>query len=179
MQKSKCKINGFTLVELLVSVAVFSVVIGIALEVFVSSVRIQRRVLANQEIQDQTSYLMEYFSRAIRMARKDVDGSCVPAGLNYQKNFSRPGIRFKNYEGVCQEFYLDADSRRLKEERGGINSFLTSASLHVSSFNIGADDSWDSGDNDQPKVAFFLKITGKDQSRIKIQTTVSQRNPDM
>jgi len=175
MQNAKCKIKGFTLVELLVAVAIFCLVVGSASGVFLSAIRAQRKSLATQEILNQTSYFMEYISRAIRMAKKDLDGNCIGAKLNYQKTAT--GIKFENYQGICQEFYLEGN--QLKEKKGEVISELTSANLKVNSFNIGPFDSWDQDDNDQPKVTLFLNIEGREKSEIKIQTTISQRNPNV
>ena len=186
--------KAFTLVELLVAVAIFAIIGGIASGVFISALRAQRKSLAYQELLSQTSYLMEYMSRALRMARKDTSGGCVTPldstnFRNYQKTNSRildgttysgPGIIFLNYQGICQEFFRDTNDFRLKESKNKAAPIvLTSDDLDVNFFNIGPDESWDQEDNDQPRVTFFLNITGKEQSKIKIQTTVSQRNPDI
>ncbi|MBI4101528.1 MAG: prepilin-type N-terminal cleavage/methylation domain-containing protein [Candidatus Nealsonbacteria bacterium] len=173
----KKKSGGFTIIEMLVAVAIFSLVAVASSEIFVFSIKGQRKYLASQEILDQASYFMEYASKAIRMAKKDVDGVCIGPKLNYQKTHGGQGIRFKNYQGICQEFYLEGG--QLKEDKGGVVSSLTSGNLQVVSFNIGPEDAWDQEDTDQPKVTFFLEIQGKEQAKIKIQTTVSQRNPDI
>jgi len=173
--------KSFTLIELLVAVMIFSLIGGIAAGVFTTGLRAQRKSLASQEILSQTSYLMEYISRALRMARKDINGACIDPKLNYK--IVDNGIEFLNYKGECQRFYLDGT--QLKERKRNIASGvisvseLTSTDLQVNHFNIGPDDSWDQNDNDQPRVTFFLEIRSKEQSKIKIQTTVSQRNPDI
>ncbi|HJN62026.1 MAG TPA: type II secretion system protein, partial [Candidatus Parcubacteria bacterium] len=69
--------KGFTLIELMVSVAVFSLALTAALGIFVSSLKVQRYALSSQQISSQSSYIMEYMSRAARMARKDVDAICI------------------------------------------------------------------------------------------------------
>jgi len=172
------KKEGFTLIEILVSLAVFSLILGILSEVFVSSSRSQRKTLASREILDQTSFLLEYMSRSIRMAKKDDLGDCISLNLNFEKTRLGQGIKFKNYQDICQEFYLE--SNILKEEKGGAVSDLTSSNLKVAVFNLGPDDSWSPspGDNKQPKVTIFLEVQGKENARIKIQTTVAQRNLD-
>lgn len=173
----KQKSGGFTIVEMMVAVAIFALVAAASSEIFVSSIKNQRRYLASQEILDQASYFLEYVSKALRMAKKDIDGVCITATFNYQKTQDNPGIRFMNYQGICQEFYLE--NGQLKERKGVAVSALTSSNLQVVSFNIGPDGSWDQGDEEQPKVTFSLEIQGKEQAKIKIQTTVSQRNPDI
>ena len=166
--------KSFTLIELLVAVMIFSLIGGIAAGVFTTGLRAQRKSLATQEILAQSSYLMEYISRALRMARKDVDGLCIDAKLNYKIVDS--GIKFMNYKGECQKFYLLGS--QLKEEKDGVISDLISTNLQASNFNINLLGQTQA-DNLQPRVTFFLEIIGKEQSKIKIQTTVSQRNPDI
>lgn len=122
--------NGFTLIELIVVMSVFLLVIGASIGIFISIVQHQRRILVEQEILNQTSYIQEYISKAIRMAARDVAGNCLvdysPTALTGDSypghNFllTRPdggvftGIKFINqsnlgYLGhpICQEFYLD------------------------------------------------------------------------
>jgi len=174
--------KGFTLTELLVSVAIFSLIVGGASGVFISTIRTQRKALSNQELLSQTSYLIEYMSRSLRMAKKDIDGTCISSKLNYDITRSGQGIKFMNYNGVCQEFYFSGT--QLKEEKGGAMFDLTSDSLKVESFNIGPQDSWDQWDNEQPRISFFLKIKGAGekaelQPEIQIQTTISQRQLDI
>ncbi len=180
-KNKKQKNKGFTLVELLVGVAVFALVGGIASGILVSGLRAQRKSLAYQEILDQTSYLMEYISRAVSMAKKDDVGgiiNCLTGDkVNYEINPSTQGIKFRNYKNECQEFYLE--NNQLKENKAGNIYNLTSSGLQVTYFNIGPLDTWDQDDDSQPRVTLSLAIQGKEQSKIKIQTTISQRNLDV
>ena len=154
--------------------AVFTLLVGTTSSIFLSSIKNQRQGLATQEILDQASYLMEYMSRALRMAKKDMAGSCTgTAKLNYA--FESQCLKFLNYKGECQRFCLDGT--RIKDENG---NYLTSTNLEVSSFGVvlsGA--SQPPVDYLQPKVTISLNIAGQEETSIKIQTTVSQRNLDV
>ncbi|PIW90285.1 MAG: hypothetical protein COZ92_01100 [Candidatus Nealsonbacteria bacterium CG_4_8_14_3_um_filter_40_11] len=182
------KNRGFTLVELLVGMVIFSLVGGIAAGVLLSGLRAQRKTLAYQELLSQTSYLMEYMSRSLRMARKELSApACLSQnGLNYEVAEIVPGhsgLKFKNYQGICQGFFLQGD--QLKEWKEGYAEplSLTSADLQVSAFNAHlfgeSQGTIEEPDNDQSKVTIFFDIKGKEESKIKIQTTVSQRNLDI
>jgi prepilin-type N-terminal cleavage/methylation domain-containing protein len=174
-KKLEAKPSGFTLVETLVAMAIFSMIVGAALGIFVTGVRSQRKVLASQQVLDQTSYVLEYMSRALRMAKKDLLGNCIAANSNYALTGS--GIKFKNYKNECQEFYLE--SGQLKESKnGGSGIALTSSNLTVNYFGISSS-GWLQTDNIQPSVTIFLDVIGKEQAGIKIQTAVSQRNLDV
>ncbi|MBU4481359.1 prepilin-type N-terminal cleavage/methylation domain-containing protein [Patescibacteria group bacterium] len=187
------KSKGFTLVEMLVTLFIFSITFGAASGLFVSAIKNQSRTLASQQLLDQTSYLIEYMGRALRMARKDdIDyGDGAVNCLSGDKvNFATTtgGIKFRNYNNQCQEFYRECAGEvcRLKEKKGPVGSeienYLTSPNLYVESFNIGPSDSWDQDDNLQPRVTMFLEIRkagAGSQPKIKIQTTISQRELDI
>lgn len=177
--------KSFTLVEIMVSVAIFSLVVAVVSGLLFSHLAAQRKVLALRTLLDESSYIMEYLSRAIRMAKKELNPPiCLSAyGLNYEITRGGKGLKFKNYQGLCQEFFWDTTTAQLKEVRGGKEYFLTSGNLEVVSFNINltGQSQWD---NDQPRVTIFFNIKGKGEKaekepQLKIQTTVSQRSLDV
>lgn len=167
--------RGFSIVEVLVGVAMFSLVAGAAAGLFISALKVQRNSLASQETLDQASFAFEYMSRAIRMARKEISApACLSKnGLNYELTRGGAGIKFINYQGLCEEFFLE--DNMLKEKRADYSSALpiTSARLSVAAFNVSVSGEAEA-DDIQPLVVFLLKAGG-----LKIQTSVSQRNLDM
>ena len=185
LKKKKEVEKGFTLVEMIIAIFIFSIVFGAASGLFVSAIKNQSRILANQQLLDQTSYTIEYIGRAIRMAKKDIEGSCISAKLNYATTTSgEGGIKFKNYLDQCQEFFRDCGGGvcKLRENKNGTVSDLTSPNLYVESFNVGHSDSWGQDDNLQPRVTLFSEIRkagAGNQPKIKIQTTISQRQLDI
>jgi prepilin-type N-terminal cleavage/methylation domain-containing protein len=181
IEKDKKEKQGFTLIELLVSMAVFSLIVASATSVFVSVLQAQRRLLAMQEIFSQISYLEEYTSRSIRMAKKDLLGTCITAKSNYDITRSGQGIKFMNYKGECQEFYLS--NFKLMENKSSVVSELTSNSLSVNNFSINLSGN-SQLDNVQPRVTLFLNVKGtgaraEQQAEAQIQTTISQRKLDI
>jgi len=173
--------KGLTLIELLVGVGIFGLAFSLATGLFVGALKIQRRILALQEILNQSSYNLEYMSRALRMVKKDLTGKCLDsAGLNYQITQNGLGIRFLNYKDQCQEFYLDQTTLRLKE-KNETEDYLTPDDLEVLNFNLNLVGE-SQKDNLQPQVTLFLKIQSpslQPRPEIKIQTTLSQRNLDV
>lgn len=136
--------KGFTLIELIVVMAVFLFIIGAALGVFISVIQNQKKVLSEQQLLSQISYIEEHMSKALRMAKMEpLDGSdpCLidthGAGTDnpgYIYLLTRydgatgffKGIKFINQSGdsfgntICQEFFLagagtTADPYVLKE----------------------------------------------------------------
>jgi prepilin-type N-terminal cleavage/methylation domain-containing protein len=176
--------NAFTLIEIMVAVGIFAILLTTFTGFFVGAVQSQRKTLASQELIDNVSYNLEYMSRTIRMARKDLVGDCISIKNNYETNPERNRIRFLNYQGECQEFFWNDNDNRLYELKNGETALpLTPANLEVVSFVLSGSESWgqDQEPLTQPKVTLFLEVKGKGQKPelqplIKIQTTISQRN---
>lgn len=183
--------KSFTLIEILVAIAIFTLVVAITTGLFISSYAVQRRSLTSQKLLDEVSYVLEYLSRSLRMARKDLEGECL--GVAYTKNnyaVIGGGLRFLNYQGRCQEFFLEGGQlkKRESDDAKAINFreplALTSSKLFVENFNIGPSDSWDQDDLEQPRLTLSLtvKVVGQKQEAqpdLVIQTTLSQRNLDV
>jgi len=178
------KQKGVSLIEMLAAVAIFLITIGAISGIFISAIRAQRRVLATQELLDQTSYVLEYMSRALRMAIKDdiesdgvVKNCLTGTKVNYETISN--GIKFRNYRNECQTFYLD--SYRLKESKEGVENYLTSDKIVVQNFKINPSGEVQT-DTLQPRVTIFLEVLGRgttgEKPKIQIQTSISQRNLD-
>ena len=61
--------KGYTLIEIMVAVAVFAVVIAAPMGFFVSAIKGQQKALVSQGLTNSISYNLEYISRALRMAK--------------------------------------------------------------------------------------------------------------
>jgi len=171
--------KGFTLVEMMVALGIFSMALGIASQTFVAGIKLQRKFLASTESLNEISYLMEYMARSIRMAYKDMAPVCLStAKLNYESTYGGEGIKCMKKSSQCQEFYLDGETLYENKNNGAEINALTSPKIKVIAFNVGPSDSWDQEDEEQPRVALFLEVEAHDGTRVRMQTTVSQRNKD-
>ncbi|TSC75976.1 MAG: hypothetical protein G01um101430_146 [Parcubacteria group bacterium Gr01-1014_30] len=174
--------KGFTLIELLVAVAVLSIIIGAIVGIFIAGVRQQSIALKVQTILDQTSFVAEFMSRALRLAQKELGQGCLSElGLNYEITRGGEGIKFINSleNQDCQEFFFDPNFRQVMYSRMGQELEITSIRNPVLSFSVNlTGESQD--DNVQPRITFFLAVQGETAGvpRVRIQTTVSQRNLD-
>lgn len=186
---------GYSLIEILVSITIFSIAVAGPTGIFISSVRSQNRALSLRQTLDNVTYIIEYVSRALRMAKKEVGDplTCLPSyGLNYATTtlrdlgagpttYSGLGIKFIHRDDSCREIFLDRADKRLKESRDGAAPLpLTSAALEVSflGFRISGKGQ---DDNYQPRITMVLEIAGDASGlqKTKIQTTISQRNLDV
>ncbi len=178
--------TGFTLIELLVVMLVFTVMISSVVALFGNALKTQNEVLSYSGALSSASYSVEYVSRALRMAKKDLLGTCITSKSNYENIGNITVIRFLNYDGKCQEFGLSAGAiylrRSLTNSSAGLGAQvpLTASNLVVSKlvFNITGNSQVD---DFQPKVAIALEIgeLNKKFSPIKVQTTISQRDIDI
>ncbi|MFH0792068.1 MAG: prepilin-type N-terminal cleavage/methylation domain-containing protein [bacterium] len=183
--------SGFTLIEIMVALMIFSMAIVAISGVYVTGVRGQRLIISGERSIDQSSYALEYMSRALRMAKKqtsDLPNCLAQDGDNFELTAGGSSLRFINsLEGYdCQRFYLA--NGQLMQEKGLSThspqvSELTSASLEMTrlAFNvIGGRET----DNLQPRVTISMVLRLKsgrqyEDPLIKVQTTVSQRNLDV
>ncbi|MCX6790871.1 MAG: prepilin-type N-terminal cleavage/methylation domain-containing protein [Candidatus Gribaldobacteria bacterium] len=180
---------GFTLLELLIAMVIFSIIIIAFVALFLSAIKEQRKILNLNNLINSTSYSLEYMDRAIRMARKDVSANseCVGATAGYKYNFgtSTPAVtlRFLTFDNKCWEFSKQGDQLVVKKsndiKRSGLGAAetLTPIDLVVKtvSFEVLGDGQ---AEDKQPKVTLNLIMNTKDnpaQERI-FQTTISQRN---
>jgi len=164
---------------MLVVALLFCLIIVAVLSVFASVIKAQRYNLASQQLIAQVSYVTEYMSRWIRMAKKDMDGSCITATTNYYRP-SESRLEFENYNGQCQEFYLSNGQLYQAINQTEILP-LTSTKFNVKNLKFSVSGETQT-DTIQPRVTIFLEmegIGGSPQPKIKIQTTVSQRDIDV
>jgi prepilin-type N-terminal cleavage/methylation domain-containing protein len=173
--------KSFTLIELLVVVALFSIISGSISGIFISVLSSQRRILAEQEILNQISYVIEYMGKAIRMAKKDdisISEQTQNCLLGNKVNYETPTeseIKFRNYLNQCQRFYLSAN--QIFEDKDGTILALTSPTIKVNTlkfrvFGQSQDDTY------QPRVTIFIEVEGGGR-KLQFQTTISQRDLDV
>lgn len=183
--------KGFTLIEMLVAILVFSIIVGSISGIFVSGIREQRKTLSSQVLLDQASYALEYMSRALRMAKKQITGDPVclsQSGTNYEITDGETKIKFINpLQGDdCQSFFLQDGKLKYQKDLDSTTPpdplDLTSNDLEVTllKFNFSGETQFDYF---QPRATFYLEMEGKSslgyQPKIKIQSSISQRMLDV
>ena len=173
--------NGFTILEVIVATAVFSIAVSAISALFVVAVKTQRNVLAQQDLIDNTRYALEHISRQIRMARRDETGSCVGQS-SYTFTASAPNtLTFIDYRGECLTY--DVTGGRINIIiNGGAPVDLTSDDILVNSLYFEVNGEW-AYDVRQPRVTIYLDAeaagaTPESSPQILLQTTVSTRNID-
>lgn len=94
--------KAFTLVELLISMSIFSIVAIAMGAFFLISAQGQRNLIARQNLADNLRFAIEAMARQLRLAQVDVDGDCTGIAADSTYLSSTPSdIRFMNHEGDC------------------------------------------------------------------------------
>ncbi len=166
--------EGFSLIELTVSVGIFSIIVVSVMQIFNTSLVAQRKSLALKQIQENIRYSFEVMSKEIRMARVDYNGVCVPANTVYWSNPSEPELYFLNQYQQCVRYFIE--NSRLKIERGGTPAvFVTPESLKVEEMEF---DITGSVPLEQPLITIMTKISSNNLENVDmaIQTTLSTRH---
>ena len=174
--------KGLTIIELIIALGVFSLAVLAAVSIFVTSLRTQRSVLANQTGLDNLRYVMETMSKEARMASMDT-GSCGHSGFIYHVSESGIELSFVNYKNNCVIYTL-TDNQLIKEV---ISNGESSGQLPVTSEDVLIESvQFKASESDvsvrgvkQPKltinIAFRSKVSAEASDLNNLQTTISSR----
>ncbi|HTX86818.1 MAG TPA: hypothetical protein VMC41_01985 [Candidatus Nanoarchaeia archaeon] len=99
--------SGVTLLELTVSVFLFTLTVVLAAGIFTTIVNSQRITVASEDLQENIRYDFEKMGKEIRTAQKDPAHSCIPAGnIYWNNNGAGDQLMFLNYRGQCVKYGL-------------------------------------------------------------------------
>jgi prepilin-type N-terminal cleavage/methylation domain-containing protein len=196
MKKIIKKENGFSLIELLVSVAIFSVLIVIIMSIFQSSIKAQHNATAAQNVQESMRFALELMSKEIRSAKQVYDKNtltddCIGSesydgyaiGKKVYNVYDGSGASegrvfyFKNKNNECVYYFVRAD--RLYINRGGTELPISPDELKVYNFDVSIiDDEINQFHGIQPRMTMTMTIEMNDptdKNKMILQTTISSR----
>lgn len=182
---------GFTLIELIVSVALFSVIILMATQIFAMVIDSQRSSIATQNVQESLKYFLEVTGKEIRMAQKndDTTNTCpgIPATEIFVITTDTNGnniLSFKNYYGQCVTYSLAPDAVVSTTQRFQISRKTSNLEAvdFISPAQITLDHLYfilDSGASTQATVTINLQAhalnAAKFKSTMVLQTSIASR----
>lgn len=179
--REKERQRGFTMVELLVVLGIFTGIALLITSIFLFGIKEQRRAVATQEALNQVSFAAEFMVRAVRMAKED-EGGCVGVGRSYDVFSGGQGIRFRNAleDEDCQEFRMEEGALYYVRDAGQGGS-RQEAALLSENMSVGRLQFVLSGDvsgDEQPRVTLMMEVVPdvEELDTFHIQTTVSQRD---
>lgn len=187
--KNKTK-NGFTLVEMLVSISLFSVVMVLALSALFFVIEGGRKARSVSSVIGNLSYALENMFRNIRAGHNYNCGASLPIENDEKTNdcweSGKNIIAFESMEGSSGDtsdqwvFKYDDEEKKLKRSTDGGSTFIemTSDNVVIEKMKFYVRGSSD-GDTLQPMVVMvingYVEISKGTKSEFNIQTTSTQR----
>lgn len=175
------KRSGFTLMEILVAVTIFTAIMLSATGIFRFAIEGQKKSIMSQNVQESLRYFMEVIGKEIRMAQRD-NGTCanVPDDKIYATSTNASGdvLYFKNYHGQCVQYYLFSDGGvdRFTIGRDADLDFISPQKVDVSGLQFIVKEDVDS----QAFVTVRFKgeavtVSGSREEPINMQTSIVSR----
>lgn len=163
----KNKNRGFTLIEILVSSAIFILVIGVVVNVYLNMINRQRRVVDAVQALDNARLSLEAMSRLIRTG-KDIEKSGGPNKISFTDQKGRRVTFAKHKKNILQT--IDADSFDM----------ISDPNIEVSDIDF-IKRGLSNDDQEQPSVTIIIGLKYKFNNKdivTTLQTSVSQRKLD-
>lgn len=186
MKNKKNKKNrqkGFTLIEMLISITLFSVVVTIAFGALMTIMDASSKAKTIKIVVNNLNLAMESMSREIRVGQNYTCGRQVfeVPGRSCETS-PREGISFLSKDGSSNiYFYFDSSDKSIKVKKlknGQVSTYnLTGEDVEIDKLNFYVSGT-ETGDSAQPRVLMLVKgkITRPNiESKFDIQTTISQR----
>jgi len=183
MKIKKAKYNnrsGYTLVEVIVSTALFVVILMSVTQIFKMMLDYQRQAIATQNVQENLKYFFEVISKEMRMAKR-AGGGCdhLPAIDRFNVDPGTYGdiLYLKNYHDECVTYSLADDNGviRFKVERGNVSGYLSPSTIDISDLRFIVNED----DNSQAYITVSMGAhsVGRESqySQMYLQTTITSR----
>jgi len=160
---------GFTIIELIISTALFVTLVSISSGAFVQTLRNQRIVTRLSESMSNTTFVIEQISREIR------------TGFSFNVSGGSNGgdkLQFINSSGETISYKL-IDSGIARCEGSSCASdnkydALTSERVEIDNLKF-IPQGVSSGDGEPPRITILISILGGNDIKVQLQTTISSR----
>ncbi len=171
--------RAYSLIEVIVSVAIFTFIIVSSTEIFRLVIRGQRQAVASQNVQESLKYFFEVTAKEIRMARRST-GSCnVPAGDIFHLESGSYGdiLYFTNFYNQCVKYELvsSGDTIRWQISRDANTGFISPQLIKIDQLAIDLKQEPDVQPSLTMTMRAYLLSEQAGASELSIQTTVASR----
>jgi len=171
--------RGVTLLELMVSVLLFSMTMLMATQIFKMIIDGQRDAIAAQNMQESMRYTFERMSKEIRMALRSPVGSCAGDTSNriYKIDDGGKKLTFLNRKGECVIYRINNSRIEMKKDVNPFQSVtVRKISINDLKFSLLGNDL----NNDQLLITIAIDAEansiGDFKHKMKIQTSISSRH---
>lgn len=159
---------GFTLVETLTTVTIFSLVVVIFGAVFAQAINIQRRAFNMQQVSENAQFVLESMAKEIRYSQIAGASNNCPSGSTTSLSIIHPVNGAVTYA---------LSGTAIQRTVGGNQTLVSSNTVEFVSLRFCLQ-GIEGGDQRQPRVTILAKARSRNalqQETIDLQTTVSQR----
>lgn len=172
--------SGFTLLEMVIAVSLFTTVMIVASTMFLRSASGQSKAISSKAVQESLQYAMTYMSSVAMNAQQNPSScalSCLDATAFFCLADAGQTLIFKNAGGDCQKFEFEDDGtyQRIKVTIKNESQYLTPTNVSIKdlTFYVG-----NTNDATYPIGIATLSVTGESTSRdnpenFKLQTSVA------
>ncbi len=109
--------NGFTLIEVLVALFIFSTVAIMAVSLYASAVNLERQGAVHRVVQQNGNFVTEFLGKEIRNGAIDYSGY-ASEGINLSlQPIDRLKLFYRGNQDLREEIYLQDDKVFIKRER--------------------------------------------------------------
>ncbi|MEX2145042.1 MAG: prepilin-type N-terminal cleavage/methylation domain-containing protein [Candidatus Spechtbacterales bacterium] len=177
--------QGFTLLETIVALGIFTVIVTASFSALVLSLQAQRSVLAEKAVSENVNYATEFMSRQMRVAKRDGAGGCIVVNSTFQTP-SATEIQFINGNDKCVRFFLSSGAIQYENitDVSGIIPLTTGSAVSVDTLDFSILGEL-RGDSEQPRATITIQASAVgsqpeiEKARVDIQTTVAVRGLDV
>jgi prepilin-type N-terminal cleavage/methylation domain-containing protein len=150
--------KGFTVIELMVSMSMFLILIGVATGTFLETLRTQKIITELSAANNNATQAVEQISREIR------------TGYNFDQSAPPNILSFVNYKNEIVTYKLENNSI-VRSNSGNAGNTITAQEVKVKRFNVYVI----TGANIMSRVTIIMSIEGPKNIDVNLQTTVSSR----
>ena len=165
------KKTGFTLLELVVAMFVFSVLMVLAGGTFASALNLQRRAFNIKKVEENGRFVLELMTRELRVANpiNTADNNCPALGASF--------ISFQHPVNGAIQYSLNGT--QIQRQVNGVDTMISNPDVEATRLVFCITGNTVSDDR-QPKVTIILSLksggSAEQSVSIDLQTTVSQRS---
>ena len=177
--------RGFTLMEVLVALALFSVVVTVSTNLFLSFQRTSRKTESLEQLTASARFIMEKIAREVREGTVDYQAYVAPLATPLNQNSTQDVLYLRNSADELISFVYAGNTITLNGEE------LTGASVRVRTAQftvIPSDNPFQFNElsgtfaaDAQPRVTIFISLDNnkpeddRDYTKYDVQTTISSR----
>lgn len=181
--------DGFTLVELMIAIALFTTIMVVATGLFGRAADSQGKTIAIKNLQESLDYSFQFMKREAESAKKDLTACGSGCGINdlfCVNGVNSETVYFRNKNDECVRYFVQADSngvQRLAVTRDGLPAgpyftYLTSADVSVTSLKFATSALNNDPDYLSARLTMFIAakpVSAIDGQTVNLQTSIALR----